>query len=340
MDLVSGRVLFPQASINGAAYCPQDPWIVNRSIRANILLGLPFDSRRYKAVLDAVALPPDLALLGKGDRTLAGEKGSRLSGGQKQRVALARALYSEAMYVLLDDCLSAVDSRTASHIFFAGLTGPLMKNRTCILATHHTKLALPHASYAVFLDGGRVSGHGTPRELVLAGLIDPDILAGQEKAPPAPDRDLDGNAASPVLGSSHRPWTPSTEGLQSSGEPSVGAGQEYKESKHEGAIPRPILRNYLRSMGAGWYWVLVLIGFVLQQLTALGTKPLDQGVVSPVRHRGLYYDPGEPARIIVQGQRSVLSRDLHIDRRRIYARVLCPRRHHILRLSQGFFAHL
>ncbi|ROV98773.1 hypothetical protein VMCG_06779 [Cytospora schulzeri] len=76
------------------AYCPHDPWIMNQSIRANILLGLPFNASRYDRVLHAVALAQDIATLNKGDQTLAGENGSRLSGGQKQRVSLARALYS------------------------------------------------------------------------------------------------------------------------------------------------------------------------------------------------------------------------------------------------------
>lgn len=103
-----------------AAYCPQEPWILNQTVRANILFGLPFEGRRYEMVLNAVSLSQDLAELDKSDLTMAGEKGSRLSGGQKQRVALARALYSRARYVILDDCLSAVDSRTGQHIFFQG----------------------------------------------------------------------------------------------------------------------------------------------------------------------------------------------------------------------------
>ncbi|KAK7061125.1 hypothetical protein VNI00_000861 [Paramarasmius palmivorus] len=65
----------------------------------------------------ACALGPDLALLPNGDATEVGEKGITLSGGQRARIALARAVYARADLVLLDDCLAAVDSHVARHIF-------------------------------------------------------------------------------------------------------------------------------------------------------------------------------------------------------------------------------
>ncbi|KAJ5225506.1 hypothetical protein N7468_006731 [Penicillium chermesinum] len=153
------------------AYCPQEPWILNQTIRNNILFGKPLDLGRYIMVQDAVCLAQDLAELDEGDLTLAGERGSRLSGGQKQRVALARALYSDARILLLDDCLSALDSRTGRSVFFQALKGPLMENRTCILATHHTKLALPHCDFAIYLEHGRVKRQGTASEFTGSNFL-------------------------------------------------------------------------------------------------------------------------------------------------------------------------
>jgi ABC-type bacteriocin/lantibiotic exporter with double-glycine peptidase domain len=82
---------------------------LNDTIRNNILFGSAFNARRYKHVLDACALNPDLKVLDLGDRTEVGEKGTVLSGGQKARISLARAVYSSAKVLLLDDVLSAVE---------------------------------------------------------------------------------------------------------------------------------------------------------------------------------------------------------------------------------------
>ena len=60
-----------------------------------------------------------------------------LSGGQKARISLARALYSRSDIFLLDDPLSAVDSRVAKEIFENVIKGDLLKNKVVILVTHH-----------------------------------------------------------------------------------------------------------------------------------------------------------------------------------------------------------
>lgn len=86
----------------GIAYAAQSPWILNGSVRENILFGHGFKGRRYKRVLEAVSLQQDLDLLPEGDATEIGDHaGIGLSGGQRQRIAIARALYSTAPLVIL-----------------------------------------------------------------------------------------------------------------------------------------------------------------------------------------------------------------------------------------------
>lgn len=92
------------------AYVSQQAWLQNASVRDNILFGEKYNRKRYKRVVDACALAPDLQMMVAGDRTEIGEKGIGLSGGQKLRVALARAVYSDADVIVLDDPLSAVDA--------------------------------------------------------------------------------------------------------------------------------------------------------------------------------------------------------------------------------------
>jgi ABC-type transport system involved in cytochrome bd biosynthesis fused ATPase/permease subunit len=71
---------------NGVAYCDQTSWVLNDTIRNNILFGTPMDEERYKKVLHQCALEPDLTLLEAGDQSEVGERGLTLSGGQKARV--------------------------------------------------------------------------------------------------------------------------------------------------------------------------------------------------------------------------------------------------------------
>ncbi len=144
------------------AYCSQSPWLLGTTLKENILFGSPYNERRYRAVIKACALEPDLKILEYGDETEVGEKGTSLSGGQKARIALARAFYSSAKHVLIDDALSAVDSHTAKHLYRHALKGALAKDRTIILVTHAISLCLPGAAFAVAMDDGSVVVAGTP----------------------------------------------------------------------------------------------------------------------------------------------------------------------------------
>lgn len=98
--------LFPPDNFNESrnctiSYVPQTPWLLNDTIRANILFGESFRPKRYDFVLNACALKPDIELMPSGDFTIIGERGINLSGGQKQRIAIARAIYSSANVVIM-----------------------------------------------------------------------------------------------------------------------------------------------------------------------------------------------------------------------------------------------
>ncbi|CAI2162126.1 5755_t:CDS:10 [Funneliformis geosporum] len=156
---------------NGVALVSQQAWLLNATIRDNILFGLPFDILRYDQVVTMCSLVKDFEMFQDGDLTEIGEKGITLSGGQKQRVALARAVYSRAKHILMDDILSAVDAYTSRFILNECILGPLMKGRTRILVTHHVRLCLTGATYMLAINNGKINVNGTISELRDSGSL-------------------------------------------------------------------------------------------------------------------------------------------------------------------------
>ncbi|CAG5018055.1 unnamed protein product [Parnassius apollo] len=152
-------------SLGGAriSYASQEPWLFVATVRQNILFGLPYDRMRYKKVVSACALLRDFELLPAGDATLVGERGISLSGGQRARIGLARACYRQADLYLLDDPLSAVDTRVGKHLMSECITG-LLQNTTRILVTHQLH-HLKAADNIIILRNGEIETQGTFKEV-------------------------------------------------------------------------------------------------------------------------------------------------------------------------------
>ncbi|CAK7904666.1 multiple drug resistance-associated protein-like transporter 1 [[Candida] anglica] len=155
----------PFVEIHGTtAYCAQSPWIMNASVRDNILFGHEYEEEFYQLTIDACQLLPDIEVLPDGDQTFVGEKGISLSGGQKARLSLARAVYARADIYLLDDVLSAVDSHVGRQITNKVLsrTG-ILRSKTIILATNSISV-LNWADEIYLIEKGRLVERGTIKE--------------------------------------------------------------------------------------------------------------------------------------------------------------------------------
>ncbi|KAJ3910566.1 P-loop containing nucleoside triphosphate hydrolase protein [Lentinula edodes] len=138
----------------GIAYAAQESWVLNETIRDNILFGLPYDEDRYEKVIKQCALERDLTLFAAGDQTEIGEKGLTLSGGQKARLTLARAVYSKSSILLLDDTMAALDVHTSKWIVDECLSGDLLQDRTVIMVSHNVALLSPLVQcYITMKDG-------------------------------------------------------------------------------------------------------------------------------------------------------------------------------------------
>ncbi len=152
-------------TIHGSmSYVPQAAWILNKSVKKNVVLESYFDQDKYQNALQASELISDLQILPAGDETEIGEKGINISGGQKQRVALARALYADRDIVLLDDPLSALDVHVGKKVF-EKLILERLKDKLVILVTHNL-LLLKHADRIIYVENGKILGEGSQSELM------------------------------------------------------------------------------------------------------------------------------------------------------------------------------
>lgn len=157
----------PIINVNGSiAYCAQNPWILNTSVKENIVFGRNYNKAFYEEVISACQLTSDFELLPDGDETIVGEKGISLSGGQKARISLARAVYSKADNYILDDILSAVDTHVGKKIIknVLGREG-LLSTKTIVLATNSVPV-LHDCHSIVLLSSGEIIERGNFEEVM------------------------------------------------------------------------------------------------------------------------------------------------------------------------------
>jgi len=147
------------------AYVAQTAWILNKTVRDNILFGLPYDRERYEQVIDACSLRHDISILEDGDQTEIGERGINLSGGQKQRISLARAAYSGADVLIFDDPLSALDPEVAQKVFAECING-LLAGKTRLLVTNNLQFLSECDFIVAFSKHGKIVEQGTYTDLM------------------------------------------------------------------------------------------------------------------------------------------------------------------------------
>jgi ATP-binding cassette, subfamily B, multidrug efflux pump len=145
-------------------YVPQDVFLFSDSISNNIKFG---KNEMSKSHIDTAAKNADLydnvVEFSNGFDTMLGERGITLSGGQKQRLSIARAIAREPNILILDDCLSAVDTKTENAIL--NNLAKIMKGRTTLIISHRVSSA-KLAKHILMLDKGAVVEQGSHDELI------------------------------------------------------------------------------------------------------------------------------------------------------------------------------
>ncbi len=164
MEITEGSM----RAVGDIAYCDQRPWIMNATLKENVLFGLPYDEERFDNAIESCCLDEDINLLPGGVLTEIGERGINLSGGQKARVALARAVYRNADVYLLDDPLSAVDASVGQALFTRCISKALA-GKTRVLVTHQVHL-LTNVDRVIIFENGVVKATGTLSEIAAAAV--------------------------------------------------------------------------------------------------------------------------------------------------------------------------
>ncbi|MCF8247850.1 MAG: ABC transporter ATP-binding protein/permease [Saprospiraceae bacterium] len=145
-------------------YVPQDVFLFSDSVSNNVRFGRPDASQEMvETFTKHAAIYDEIAELPEGFETVVGERGVTLSGGQKQRVSIARALVKQPDIVLLDDCLSAVDTNTEKQIL--SYLGGDIADKTAIIITHRI-YSLLEFDKIIVLGDGRILEEGTHLELL------------------------------------------------------------------------------------------------------------------------------------------------------------------------------
>ena len=143
---------------------PQDVFLFSDTISNNVAFGL--DSLNEHKTIEALKqadLYENVMEFPKQLNTLLGERGITLSGGQKQRLSIARALAKKPQLLILDDCLSAVDTKTENNILNS--LKQIMQDKTSIVISHRVSSA-KLADKIIVLDDGQIIENGTYDQLM------------------------------------------------------------------------------------------------------------------------------------------------------------------------------
>ena len=153
-------------------YVPQQNYLVDNSIAANIAFGIDLKNINHQSVEQAakIANLHDFVMneLPNNYNTIVGERGVRLSGGQRQRIAIARALYRKPQVLILDEATSALDGLTEQTVMEAMNN---LKNKTTTILITHRLSAVKNCDIIFVLEQGELKDQGSYEDLNQSSAI-------------------------------------------------------------------------------------------------------------------------------------------------------------------------
>lgn len=262
LPLTSGHIFQEYKSL---AYAPQDAWIMDGTVKENILMGLDWNEVWYNQVVDACALALDFRQLSHGDETILGDRGVQCSGGQRARIGLARAIYRDTDVLVVDDPLSAVDSKVGRQLFQEALLGLGVRRGKCVILATHQHQYVSDCRCVMMVDGhvecigsydecvasskGKLTAHAANDTVVSLTEGDTDVKSNELTSGALID-DLKGNETTKLLDNGKA---------------------DHKETNSEGKVEWDTYLNYLRAMGGVWIGVCLFLLFSVTQGSVLFT---------------------------------------------------------------------
>uniref|UniRef100_A0A7N8XY73 ATP-binding cassette, sub-family C (CFTR/MRP), member 5 n=1 Tax=Mastacembelus armatus TaxID=205130 RepID=A0A7N8XY73_9TELE len=216
------------------AYVAQQSWILNATLRDNILFGQEYEEDR-----PVTSMCPSHQI---------GERGANLSGGQRQRISLARALYSDRDIYILDDPLSALDAHVANHIFRNAIRKQL-RDKTVIFVTHKLQYLVDCDDVILMRDGSIVEQGNHDNLMKLNG--DYAAMFNHFHLFQAPSR---------KKGGSQRKAADSKPGSVKKKAPAI---KDNGEEQQCGGVAWPVFRLYMAACGGLASCLLILLLFIL-----------------------------------------------------------------------------
>ncbi|ANB12997.1 ATP-binding cassette glutathione S-conjugate transporter YCF1 [Sugiyamaella lignohabitans] len=306
LKTICGELYVKEGSVTvkgDIAYVPQEPWLLNQTLKDNILFKNRFDPEFYQKTLEACDLINDIKNLPDGDETEIGEKGVSLSGGQKARVSLARAVYGRSDIYIMDDILSAVDEHVGRHLIdnVLGVNG-LLTSKTLILATNNIKV-LAEADKITMLEGKKIVESGNLAQVfetkgAIYKLIE-EFGSQQEEQ----DVDVD-ELQKEVLNDEiqHREHGPqdllrraSMETLASISDEAtkeIKRTAKVEEKLETGKVKTAVYKRYFEA--GGYWWSIIAITFLvltaaLETFGSIWLKQWSEKNISGVSGEAIYY---------------------------------------------------
>ena len=168
MNTKNGKIIHPENMRIG--YMSQISWILNDTIKNNIVFGSKYNDILYNKCIDICCLTDDLKGMVDGDKTMIGSQGVNLSGGQKQRLSMARCMYMNADLYILDDPFSNVDSKVGNNIFKKCILNWLIKNGKTVIISTHSLSYLNYADNIIVMNKGAVEKQGKLDDIINANV--------------------------------------------------------------------------------------------------------------------------------------------------------------------------
>ena len=252
-------------------------------------MGCSFSNKWYNQVVTSCGLNIDFAQFRDGDATIVGDRGVQCSGGQRSRIGLARALYRDSDVVLLDDPLSAVDSRVGRLIYYSAIQDLGVKRGKCIILATHQHQYIGNGK-CVLMNEGKIVCAGSYSQCIRASN---GTLAAAFQTEEATTQSVVHKESG---GSVHTSKPDKTDLDNSKESDNLVDKKDQNETSNTGVVKMSTWIEYVSAIGGIWIGISILVLFAMSQTSLLLTiieigKWAEQSPEEQVRRRDecLYY---------------------------------------------------